>query len=165
MESLDLRALRSGAERAPEPEPEVPLVPRDMTLRVTYTDPDGKRYEGVGLRSRILVADERAMVSRIQTSLVVDFMHKPLPFEVLPPDIQLRTRALATIAVQLRDPPEWVSKWAGQDDALLFHLFAACEEHAARYFKRDEETGDEETAVSRIQVVPLGADGSPLERI
>lgn len=151
---MDLRGARKlGDQPAPA---ESPLTPRELALRIVYTSPEGKRHEAVAV-SRIMDAADRATWNRIRTGLVRE---NGGDLASLPLVEQARIHAFSMIAVQLREPPEWIERWVGQDDALLMQLFEACEGHSARYFRRDAGASAEDAARSRVSIAPADAPGS-----
>ena len=155
MSTLDLRGLRDMGEAPPEPSPEAPVVPAALSFRVRYSSPEGERFEAA-LVSKVLDGDERLKVARICAKLAGG-----VRFDLLPGVDQARINALAMLAIQLRDPPEWVERWAAKDDALLGRLAEVCADHSARYFRRDAGESPEDAVAARVAVDAPDLAGRP----
>lgn len=140
---MDLRELSRGGELATPPERE--LVSREHAFDVDYLDPEGRRHQD-RVVSRILDGDERLMVARLAAR------RAGVPWEQLPSQVALRLWAVCTIAIQLRDPPDWLSRWAVEDDALLYQLYEVCSAHDSFFFGADRGEGGEEASPSRVGV-------------
>jgi hypothetical protein len=145
---MDLRKL---AQKDEDAQAQV-LTPRDQVLNVRYHAPDGKSHEGP-VTSRILDGDERLRVATRCGQLA------QAPWERLPLDQAARILALVTVAIQLRDRPEWLDRWMQVDDTLLFSLYAACLEHAERYFRGDAGQGADGQERPRVELSPASPAG------
>lgn len=144
-ETIDLLSIRKSGEQ--EPEPEDDLVPREVQLRIVYTDPKGVRHEGM-VTSRILDADEKAAVGRSAAIMAGS------PWDNFPPAQQIRMMGLATCAHQLRDPPDWLNRWIGVDENLLMTIYSHLERHTAFFFGADNEASTSAARPSRLVVTP-----------
>lgn len=154
---MDLRNVKKLGEAPPETAPvERPLTPRELPLRVTYVAPDGKRHEDT-VTSRVMDATDRAEKVRIMAAITG---RAGGVWGALPITEQAYVIALATVSVQLRNIPDWLNKWAPQDDALLMQLFEACEGHASRYFRRDAGASAADAAGARVSVAPVDVPGA-----
>jgi hypothetical protein len=141
--ALDLRQLRESA--TDEPPRELELVDREHQFTVHYTAPDGKAYTDEVV-SRILDGDERILVARIAARRAA------CVWEHLPATHAARIWAIATVAVQLRDPPDWVGQWAVEDDTLLFSIFDVLQTHESFFFRGVGTPGQTEKSSSRVAV-------------
>ena len=138
-QEFDLAGFGAGVEKDSAPE----LTSNETVIDVRYTDPNGEKYEA-SVVSRVLTAGERTEVSRRMAR------EAQVPWANLPPEAALRIRVLATISVQLRNVPPWLSKWVGVDFALAYSLYEACVEHDARYLRGS--AGEGTGAQDRINV-------------
>lgn len=152
---LDLRSLATSGDPAPAKERE--LVSRTHEFEVAYTSPEGVRYRDT-LTSRIMDGDERITVSRIAAR------RADVQWEQLPKAQAARIWAQSVLAIQLRDPPEWVSRWAVEDDALLFALFDVASMHETEFFRDGAGEGSEDSGASRVSVSTTLAASTTGER-
>lgn len=151
MSTLDLRGLAAEAS-TPEEAPARPrLTPRDLPVRVAYTSPDGVYHESVVI-SRILVVDEAAKVARARSILTGG-----RPWHTFSPEDQAWMTSAALVGIQLRDIPDWLSKWGMVDLGLLAQLYEVCEGHTSRYFRGDVGAGEGGSGAPRVSVTVEGA--------
>jgi hypothetical protein len=148
---LDLQAMRKQAEQAmsnkPPQDGAKDLIPREIPLQVTYTEPGTGNVLRATLISRIMTGEERRLVSHLEVGLAA-----PLNVSALSVPAQNRNHAQAVCTAQLREPPGWVLKYIAEDDALLFSIFGALEGHNNRYFFRDGGTGEGDTPSQQLAV-------------
>ena len=142
-QALDLRSLRETANK-PHDEPDN-LVSRDHVFDLSYDAPDGNRHSA-SITSRIMDGDERIDVARIAAQ------RAGVQWEMLPKAQAARIWAQSTLAVQLRDTPDWLSRWAVEDDGLLFACFDICAMHESEFFRNSNGEGTEGAKSSRIRV-------------
>lgn len=142
--TLDFRQLRESAEGVSESKTVEP-VGRTHEFDVNYDAPDGKHYRS-RLLSQILDADERILVARIAAQ------RAGVSWSQLPTGHAARIWAISTLAIQLREPPEWVSEWAMIDDALLFSIYDVLAAHESFFFGGDDSEGGEAASKSRVAV-------------
>jgi hypothetical protein len=140
---MDLRELSQGGSLAKVQERE--LVSREHAFDVEYLDPEGARHKN-RVVSRILDGDERLTVARLSAR------RAGVPWEQLPSQVALRLWAVCTIAIQLREPPDWLSRWAVEDDALLFQLYDLCSQHDAFFFGADRGESGEAQSPPRVEL-------------
>ena len=140
---MDLRNLNNETET--NETNEVQLIPREITLTLSYTTPTGERYDSA-VRSRIPDGDGRMMIDRRVAILA------GVPWSQLSEYAQARITALATVSVYLVDMPDWVNQWIQEDDDLLFTLRGEVESHALAWFRSvmGESATDEEA--SRVSI-------------
>lgn len=136
---MDLRNLEAS-QTAP-----VDLVPREIRLTVSYLSPEGISHNDV-LVARVPDGDGRALIDRRAAILAA------VPWGQLSAFAQARFTALATISVHLVDLPDWVNKWAQEDDDLLFSLHEEVERHALAWFRSIVGEGEEGASASRISI-------------
>lgn len=161
-ETLDLSAV--GRMAAPSSSVvERPLTPREETWSVRYTDPEGRRHV-CAIVSRVPDADGIDGIARATMGLAARVLSPGQVFDQLPQMEQIRIRAIATCAVQLRDIPPEVSRWVTQDPALWGVLAVRCEDHSARYFRRDAGESPEDAAAARVLVAAVGAPRPAAQR-
>jgi hypothetical protein len=137
--NIDLtpQAAHKKAQEAVNPSPvQEKLVPREETIFIKYTDPDGVIHEAA-IVSRIMTGQDKTLCDLTAVNLAGG--HK---IDNLPSAVQMRYVAMARLEVQLRPCPNWLSKWASEDDVLLLRVFEKLEAHNLRYFRRDIGTGD-----------------------
>jgi hypothetical protein len=142
MAALDLRGIAAGGE---SPTAAAPLVGRELAINVTYTTPEGATHSGA-LISRILDGDKRLQRARAAAATAA------MPWAHLPPLEASRCWALATVAVQLLDPPEWFNRWAVEDDALLYGVANACGAHDAQFFRGIDAESDGIAGIPRVVI-------------
>ena len=154
--TLDLRQLRETAESETAAASERQPVARIHDFSVSYDSPEGKTYRAQ-LTSQIMDADERVLVARIAAQ------RAGVVWAQLPTAHAARIWAIATLAVQLRDPPAWVSTWALVDDALLFAIFDVLTAHESFFFGGDQSEGGAEAGKPRVAVDTALAARTPAE--
>lgn len=139
---MDLRNI----EQTTEPESDVhELIPREVTLNVKYTAPDGTKYHEL-LCSRIPDGDGRALIDRRSALLA------GVPWSQLSEYAQARFLALATISVHFVRIPDWVNVWAQEDDDLLFSLREEVERHTLAWFRSGVGADSEGAPISRVRI-------------
>ena len=148
---LDLRKLKADAESAvvevkQESEERTDVIPREVTFSLSYDAPDGEVYQDDVL-SIILDSDGRLTKTRVFNGLTRGMIAGSLPESE-----QLKLDALARVLTQLKDPPDWVIKWAGEDMELLSHINAALVEHETRYFRGNNRKGEGGALKPRVSV-------------
>ena len=147
--AIDLRGLKERASKEGQAAPAA-LTPREQRWSVGYEAPSGQTLSAT-LVSRIASGDERIQIARMAADLAA------CPWQRLPPNQAARIWAMATLTVQLRDPPEWVLEWAQEDDSLLFSLFQQAAEHESLYFHGDVGEGAEDTQQRRLALSVINA--------
>jgi hypothetical protein len=149
--AVNLQTIRDGGiDSVPLDE----LTPREQPLVVKYNDPEGKSHTASVL-SRILDGDERIQLNRAAAQLA------GMAWDMMPTGQQARVWALATIALQLRNTPDWLSRWAPQDDTLLFSLFAECQAHDRNFFRTGGGEGKTNAGEARVSVTAIDATSTP----
>ncbi len=149
---MDLRKLAEDADEVretPKKQKETPLTSRELQFSLAY-ESGGQLREAV-VTSRVMTGDERFKASRIAADIA------GRPWNLLPANIQLHAVALGTLAVQLRNPPEWVLDAAQEDEELAIQLFASCRGHDTRWFQRSGSEGEAGEKKSRIRVAEIGS--------
>lgn len=134
-DSLDLTKMGRSAPK--EAAPKVDLVPREIQFNISgFVDPEtGAVHKGL-LVSRIMDADERVRCGQIAAALANS------PWHFLPPIEQARFRAMALVSIQIREPPDWFSKWFKLSADLLFPIAEQCELHDQRYLRPGSGPGN-----------------------
>lgn len=153
--TLDLRQLRESVEDTSSSSSSQPVA-RTHEFSVSYDAPDGKHYRAQ-LMSQIMDADERILVARIAAQ------RAGVPWAQLPSAHAARIWAIATLAVQLREPPDWVSEWALMDDALLFNVFDVLTAHESFFFGGDAGQSGATPSKPRVVVDTSLAARTPAE--
>ena len=151
---MDLRKLAQDAEEirtAPvEEEAGAPnLTPREIQFSLVY-EAGGRVREAV-ITSRIMNGDERFKASRMAADIA------GRPWNTLPANTQIHAVSLGTVAVQLRDAPEWVLEACQEDEELAVQLFASCKGHDARWFRGGDAAGSGGEEKPRIQLTEIGS--------
>ena len=142
---LNLANLAREAADAAEPAPEP--IGREDTFVVDYLDPaSGEKLTGTFV-SRVPDKDSKVKAGRIMARLAGDYR-----FDDMPESWRVWAWSLATCATQLVQRPSWFDEKAGDDDALLFGVQGRLEEHASRYFRRDDASGDPTAGESRVAI-------------
>lgn len=143
---LNLAALNRDVADVPDAEDREP-VGREDTFTVDYLDPSsGERLTG-SFTSRVPNADTKTRAGRIMAKLSGDTRYDDMP------DVfRVWAWAMATCATQLIKKPSWFDVKAGEDDALLFAVHGRLEEHASRYFRRDDLAGDSAEGQPRVAI-------------
>ena len=142
MASLDLRDIAAGGEPATAA---AALVDRELVINITYTSPEGVTHSAA-LISCIMDGPARQKRARAAAAAAA------VPWANLPPLEAARCWAMATVAVQLRDPPGWFNRWAVEDDALLYGVANACSAHDAQFFRGGDAASDDDSEVSRVVI-------------
>lgn len=142
---MDLRELKATAETDPAVSVDQEIVGRDHIFSVTYSAPGGKQHSAE-LLSTIMSGDERTTTARLAAR------QAGVPWAQIPAGHAARIWAVATLAIQLREPPDWVGKWALEDDSLLFSIFDVLTAHDAFFFSGHGGQGEETTKQPRVAV-------------
>ena len=147
---MDLRKIVEDADtpRDTVKRVEEKLTPREIQFSLVY-EAGGNTREAV-LTSRIMTGDERFKASRIAADIA------GRPWNVLPANTQIHAISLGTLAVQLRNPPEWVLDAAQEDEDLAVQLFASCRGHDDKWYKRGRQEDTGGTEKPRIRISPIG---------
>ena len=142
----DLRNI--GQEAAPDNAPSN-LIPRTIEVRVDCT------YRGeektCSVSSTVPNAKARQQISRS-----IAQQSGGLLWESFAEGDRLRMLALATIAHQVADIPDWLSTALEEDDAILFALYEGVDAHTARYFLGDLDESAEAPQKPRVAVTLPG---------
>jgi hypothetical protein len=139
--ALDLRDLRDTAKL----EEQKPLVGREHMFQLSYIDPGDKKHDDQ-IVSKVPDGDERIEIARIAARRAgVQWDHLPLAQAA-------RIWAQSTIAVQLRETPDWLNRWATEDDQLLFACFDVCQTHEREFFRFGDGTSEENAEKSRVSI-------------
>jgi len=156
-ESIDLLAMKK--EAMGHTFEQALIVPREREFDVKYTAPDGNNYAAT-LVSSIKTGDDRILVGQMAAQ-----MARGAIWVSLPPATQARIWALANVAVQLEEPPEWVLEWSQEDDSLLYGISRVLEVHESTYFRGHGEEGPGPTESPRLEILERDpADGSGIPR-
>lgn len=137
---LDLRTLDAGATSKPRV-----LIPREITLNVSYSAPDGEQYHSA-LVCRVPDGEGRALVDRRSAILA------GVPWQNLSEYAQIRFMALALVSVHLIDLPDWVNQWIQEDDEFLFTLREEVERHSLAWFRAGLGEGGADTEAPRVSI-------------
>lgn len=147
---LDLARMRDDIAEA-ERERRVdakPLAAREETFGVRYAAPDGSVHEAT-LTSRIMSGDERLLAARMAAGMAAG------PWDRLPLAHQARIWQMATVTVQLRDPPRWLLRWITEDAVLLASVYEQLERHELLFFRPDGGEGSPGEDARRVDVATL----------
>ena len=147
---IDLRQVKAEAE-APAPiqelkEERFELTPREVQFTVNYDAPDGSQISET-LTSRVLDGDGRLAKTRVFNRLT-----SGLNLAVLPQEEELRLDAIARLAAQLVDLPEWLSDAMSMDNELLAHINTILVEHERRYFRGNAKKSEEGAVAPRVSI-------------
>lgn len=144
---MELNLASLAREVADVEEPAAEPVGKEDTFVVDYLDPDsGEPLTGTFV-SRVPDKDSKIKAGRIMARLAGDFR-----FDDMPESWRVWAWSMASCATQLAKKPEWFDHKAGDDDALLFAVQGRLEEHASRYFRRDDASGDSATGEARVAI-------------
>lgn len=148
---IDIVAMRREAEG--EPVVEAPAVPREQSLSVTYTSPDGdvQKFE---LVSRVLDSKGRLIYDRVLSRMVAAV---GVSWQFLAAETQLALRSRARLSAQLVDPPDWLLSACLADDDLLYSIAGALGVHEDRYFRRYPAPGSATAPKPRVVVDAVDA--------
>jgi len=102
--------------------------------------------------------DERIDVARIAAR------RAGVAWDLLPKAQAARIWAQATVAIQLREPPEWLGQWIMEDDALLFACFDICSLHESEFFRNSAGEGSEGSGQTRVSISSTLAASTDRER-
>lgn len=128
---LDLRALRQATEPAPALQKAPVLLGTTTQLAIKYAAPDGQVYEDT-ITIRVSTVDDKVRIGRMQA-----YLAGAEPYDKMPSDWQAWAKAHATLATLIDDPPDWLSKWAPEDELLLFSIYNKIYQHEALFFRAD----------------------------
>lgn len=136
--TLDLREAARATD--PTAQAEQVLVPRKRPANI--------RYHEQSATVVLVVPDgaQRTHIDRLTATL------SGQPWGRLSPLAQARFAALASFAVCVENPPQWVEEAVQEDDELLFALAGQLEAHASAYFRRDDGASDAGAGAPRVVV-------------
>lgn len=144
-ETIDLRKIKADAESLVEKKEE-DLVSREESFSIEYVAPTGKQYRS-DLLSCVMDTESRLAMNRVLQSLCMGVV-----FENLPTEEKYRLQGLARCLVQLKDPPEWLTEWIGQDNQLLIQILNTLVEHESLFFGASTKEGQEAKGQRRISI-------------
>jgi hypothetical protein len=149
---VDIMQLKKDAEKqikdfSTEPVERVELTPREISFNIVYDAPDGNTYE-TALKSAVLNADGRLLKTKILTQL-----SRGMNPDLLPQDERVRLDYIARCAVQLKDPPKWLTDGIGEDNELLIQVVSVLLEHESRFFRGNSRKGGEGEIKTRVSVI------------
>lgn len=156
-DKLDLQAIKKQAEAETlassiETVDRVELTPREISFDITYDAPDGHTHMTT-LKSVVLNADGRLTKTRVFQQLA-----RGLNPDTLPSDEKVRLDYISRCAVQLKDPPRWVTDGIGEDNELLLQIVSVLLEHESRFFRGNARKSEQGEIATRVQVtVPIFA--------
>lgn len=139
---MDLRNLNDDTSSDTS---DIVLIPREISLTLSYSSPTGEQFESV-VRSRVPDGDGRMQIDR-RTAVLAG-----VPWSQLSEYAQLRIIALATLSVHLVNIPDWVNTWVQEDDELLFTLRTEVENHSYAWFRSNMGESADDTSKKRISV-------------
>lgn len=130
-------AQRNPTEAAPQGTPDKkPLTPREVTLRVTYPDPESGDDRVVELTSRVMTADERKLCGVIAAD-----RRNGRPAALFDQTALDEQECYARAIVQLRDVPAPVLDAVLDNPVTLLRLGGVLLAHERRYFLGDQGAG------------------------
>ena len=144
-ETIDLRKIKADAESLVEKKEE-DLVSREESFSIEYVAPTGKQFRA-DLLSCVMDTESRLAMNRVLQSLCMGVV-----FENLPTEERYRLQGLARCLVQLKDPPEWLTEWIGQDNQLLIQILNTLVEHESLFFGASTKEGQEAKGQRRISI-------------
>ncbi len=144
-ETIDLRKIKAEAESLGTKKEE-DLVSREETFSIEYVAPTGKQHRA-DLLSCVMDTESRLAMNRVLQSLCMGVV-----FENLPTEEKYRLQGLARCLVQLKDPPEWLTEWIGQDNQLLIQILNTLVEHESLFFGASTKEGQEAKGQRRISI-------------
>jgi hypothetical protein len=144
-ETIDLRKIKADAESLVEKKEE-DLVSREESFSIEYVAPTGKQFRA-DLLSCVMDTESRLAMNRVLQSLCMGVV-----FENLPTEEKYRLQGLARSLVQLKDPPEWLTEWIGQDNQLLIQILNTLVEHESLFFGASTKEGQEAKGQRRISI-------------
>lgn len=158
-EAIDVRQYMDRSRRRLEPvtgdDTAVPadeggkpsLLPRTLPIQVWYDDPEsGERLETT-VHSTVPGFEQKNRMARMEAD-----MCSGRSFQALSPDQQMRLRSLARVTVQMSEAPEWVLRWASEDDDFLVLLANYCSMHETLFFRSDGPAGGQAPGRTRMAV-------------
>lgn len=144
-ETIDLRKIKAEAEVLIETK-EDDLVCRDESFSIEYIAPTGKQYRA-DLTSSVMDTDSRLTMNRVLQGLCMGVV-----FDNLPTEEKYRLQGIARCLVQLKDPPDWLTEWIGQDNQLLIQILNTLIEHESLFFGAGSKEGKEAKGQKRISI-------------
>jgi hypothetical protein len=144
-ETIDLRKIKTDAENFSEKKVET-LTQREETIAIEYVAPTGKSYRA-DLISVVMDTDARLTMNRVLQNLCLGVV-----FENLPTEEKYRLQGLARCLVQIKDAPDWVTEWIGQDNQLLIKILNVLVEHEALFFRASPKESEGTQGQERISI-------------
>jgi len=149
-EKLDLQAIKKQAEAdtyaASEHVDRVELTPREINFDIIYDAPDGKTHTTT-LKSIVLNADARLVKTKVFQQLA-----RGLNPDSLHAEERARLDYISRCAVQLKDPPRWVTDGIGEDNELLLQIVSVLLEHESRFFRGNARKSEAGEVSPRVQI-------------
>jgi hypothetical protein len=144
-ETIDLRKIKTDAENFSEKKVET-LTQREETIAIEYVAPTGKSYRA-DLISVVMDTDARLTMNRVLQNLCLGVV-----FENLPTEEKYRLQGLARCLVQIKDAPDWLNEWIGQDNQLLIKILNILVEHEALFFRASPKESENVAGQERISI-------------
>ena len=117
-----------------------------MEFTIEFDAPDGKNHTQK-LVSRIMDGDDRLTQQRVIQKLCAGVLFDNLAYAE-----RLRIEALSRCLTQIKDVPEFISNWIGEDDQLLSEINRILVEHETRYFRGNARKGADGSAEKRVSI-------------
>jgi hypothetical protein len=91
--------------------------------------------------------DARLTMNRVLQNLCLGVV-----FENLPTEEKYRLQGLARCLVQIKDAPDWLNEWIGQDNQLLIKILNILVEHEALFFRASPKESENVAGQERISI-------------
>lgn len=154
---IDLRDVVEDARNYEEASaPKFDLMPRELEFEIQFDAPDGKSYTEK-LISKIMDGDDRLTQQRVIQRLCSGVLFDNLSYAE-----KLRIDAISRALTQIKDVPDFIAQWVGEDDQLLAEINEILVEHETRYFRGNARKSAEGSAEKRVSITcsALSQDGS-----
>lgn len=144
---IDLREVVEESRNYEEVStPKFDLIPRELEFEIEFDAPDGKSYNQK-LVSKIMDGDDRLTQQRVIQKLCAGVLFDNLSYAE-----RLRIDALSRCLTQIKEAPDFISEWIGEDDQLLAEINTILVEHETRYFRGNARKGADGSAEKRVSI-------------
>lgn len=155
---IDLREVVEDARNYEEvSSSKFDLIPRELNFEIRFDAPDGKSYNEK-LISKIMDGDDRLTQQRVIQKLCSGVLFDNLSYAE-----KLRIDAISRALTQIKDVPDFIAHWIGEDDQLLAEINEILVEHETRYFRGNARKSPDGSAEKRVSITcsAFSEDDSP----
>lgn len=154
---IDLREVATEARNFEEVSSEkFDLLPRELEFDISFDAPSGESFSQK-LTSKIMDGDDRLTQQRVIQKLCSGVLFDNLSYAE-----KLRIDAISRVLTQIKEVPDFLAQWIGEDDQLLAEINTTLVEHETRYFRGNARKSTDGKAEKRVSITcPALSEDAP----